>query len=197
MAYSKQRNIYSRKSTRSWKEHQVCGIWTINCFLSTPLSIQCNRVSTLGRSHQKDSTPFSVPSSQSRATASAQEVQATSISHPFQPVLQKLYSRKAHLKSGALFFYPTPTCRVEALPQHDWSRRQDPSPQLTHRVSQTQSCTADFLSQTMETRRLWDYIFKALKEKPTQDSYKWQNHLSKLTFLCVNVGMRALSLRVL
>ena len=169
MAYSKWRNIYSRKSTRSWKEQQVCDIRTAICFPSTPFSQFSGTEYLLPAGvAKKDSTPSSLPSSQSRALVSAQEVQATSISHSFQLCVADTLFQASTSETGGSFLLPSPTCRVEALPQHKYWI---PSPPRTDRVSQIRSLTADCPSERVEARRLWDNIFKALKEKLNQGSY--------------------------
>lgn len=125
------------------------GLWHLNYLLSfrTFLPVQCDRVSIPGWCSQEDSAPLSLPCPQSWAMVSAQEVQAIRIPHSLQLcVTEALFQARAEI--WAHFFYSAPT-QGRDYPsingQEYWVSI--PLTQLTHRASQIQSYTADFLSE--------------------------------------------------
>lgn len=89
-----------------WALVTTASVWYLNhnlLLFDTPLPVQCDRISTSGRSSQEDSAFPSLPTFHYKAIVSAQKVQATRISHPVQLCdTGTLFPSKPHWDLGLL-----------------------------------------------------------------------------------------------
>lgn len=116
--YSKQRHIYSAKSTKYVRSVKISK-WHLNHHLSLPifsLLAELDRSSTLGRCGQKDRAAIPL-SSQSRDTVFYQEQQTNISNHVQLQVTETKFSVSASMRLGTPLLHPAPTHRVEALLQ--------------------------------------------------------------------------------
>lgn len=103
MAYSKWRNIYSKKSTKSWKDQPVCGIRTIACFPPyTLLPIQSDWCLLPAGVSRKTVPALPSPALSLGPWFLLRRCRPPAFLIPSSSVLQILYSRQAHLTPGLL-----------------------------------------------------------------------------------------------